>query len=158
MDDQNNSNTPNPEETVVTPEPTAVNGKVSDLLNLESLVKRYVNDINLAKETLKTQKEMFDSAFLNDETYREHDRLSKEANKVKNGTKQQIMRQPSVALLDEKIKDLRFQLQELQVSLSDYLSQYQKLTGATQIEMEDGQILEIVNNLKLVKKSPEYRP
>lgn len=132
--------------------PTA-NVAVAEELNLEALIKRYISNIEITHQELKTQKEMFDSAFENDETYREHNRLAKEAAKVKSATRQQILKQPTVAALDEKIKDMKLQILEMENALSDYLQQYQKQTGATSIEGDDGEVREIVSVVKLVKRS-----
>lgn len=145
MDDQN------PTVTAVSPE--EINEQVGDLLTLESKVKREITMIEAVKTDYKTQKEMFDDIFQNDETYREQEKVAKEAAKIKNTTKLQLMKQPSTAELNEKIKDLKDQLDALNGSLSADLLEYQKTTGATQIETEDGQTLEIVLTSKLVKTS-----
>jgi len=58
-----------------------------------------------------------------------------------------------MAELSERIKDLKFDIQESKVMMSDYLQQYQKQTGANQIEVGNGEVLEIVSVVKLVKKS-----
>ena len=96
---------------------------------------------------------MINDAFEGDAVYREHAEKVKEAARVKTATKQQIMKQPAVAALVEKIKDLKFEVKESQTVLSDYLNQYQKSTGATSIELGDGEIMEIVSVTKLVKRS-----
>ena len=46
---------------------------------------------------------------------------------------------------------------ELKTGLSDYLREYQRLSGSNEIEGEDGEVREIVYVAKLVKKS-KYRP
>lgn len=129
------------------------NEKTAAFLNLEGLIKRYVKAINKLKEDLKEKRQMFEDTFENDAVYREHAENAKEANKIKSSTKQQIMKQPAMQELNQKIKDMKFDLTENEALLSDYLQQYQKATGATQIELEDGEILEIVNTVRLVRKS-----
>jgi len=143
MDDQN------PTVTAVSPE--EINQQVGDLKTLESKVKREISMIDGLKKDLKTQKEMFDDIFQNDETYRTQDQTVKEATKIRGGTKLQLLKQQSTAELDEKIKDIKLQLNELQQTLSVDLLEYQKTTGATQIETENGQTLQIVLSSKLVR-------
>ena len=77
----------------------------------------------------------------------------KEVNKIKSQTKAQIMNQPSVLQLSNKIKNARSEIKERQGALSDYLKEYQRMTGATEIEGRDGKIREIVNDAKLIVRS-----
>lgn len=132
--------------------PGGSNKKTDEFFNLESLIKRYVNTINDLRVKLREQKQMMEDAFENDAVYREHAEKVKEANRIKSATKQQIAKQPSMQELQQKIKDLSFDIKENEVLLSDYLQQYQKASGVSQIELEDGEILEIVNVAKLVRR------
>jgi DNA-binding transcriptional MocR family regulator len=63
------------------------------------------------------------------------------------------MKQPSVMQLSNHIKQMRQEMKERQSALSDYLQEYQRLTGATEIETNSGDIMRIVNSSKLVKDS-----
>ena len=133
------------------------NSQTQDFLNLEELIKRYVGALAKLNEDLKKNHQMFEDAFENDAVYREHAEKAKEANRIKSATKQQILKQPAMQELNQKVKDLRFEVKENQALLSDYLSQYQKATGATQIELEDGEVLEIVSQVRLVKRFSKDR-
>lgn len=126
-----------------------------DFLNLEKLIKSYISRINKLKADFKKQKQMINDAFEGDAVYREHAEKAKEANRIKSATKQQILKQPAMMELSEKIKDMKFDLQEQEAMLNDYLQQYQKASGATQIEGDEGEILEIVSVVKLVKRKRE---
>lgn len=130
-----------------------VNSKTADFLHLEGLVKQYIAAIAKLQGELKEKNEMLNDAFERDAVYQEHAQKAKEANRVKSATKQQILKQSVVAELNERVKDLKFDIKENQALLSDYLSQYQKATGATQIENEEGEVLEIVSVVKLVRVS-----
>jgi predicted nuclease with TOPRIM domain len=123
------------------------------LLSLEELIKNHIDSIAKLREELKAQREMFDDSFNNNPTYREHTEKVKEANKAKSSLKKQISSQPSVALLAEKIKDMRIDLAEKNQTLSDLLKDYSEQTGATSIETKDGKVLEIVSTLKLVRRN-----
>ncbi|KKT76181.1 MAG: hypothetical protein UW86_C0001G0032 [Microgenomates group bacterium GW2011_GWA1_Microgenomates_45_10] len=123
---------------------------VSEMLNLEQLIKTTLTSIEKLKDELKLQREMFEDSFKNDETYIEHDKLAKEAARIRAATKKQLLKQPSVMILAEKVNDLRQGIKENQAFLSDYLQQWQKLSNASEIETEDGRTLRIVVISKLV--------
>lgn len=134
-------------------QPEKANSKTADFLHLEGLVKQYIAAIAKLQGELKEKSQMLNDAFEGDAVYQEHAQKAKEANRVKSATKQQILKQPAVAELNERVRNLRFDIKENQALLSDYLAQYQKATGATQIEDEEGEVLEIVSVIKLVKRS-----
>lgn len=151
--------TTQPEETTEDTAPD-INPATNDaalLLKIEEMIKNYISQIENLSEELTKYKEMVDDIFLNDETFQEHDKVAKEAARIRSATKQQIMKRPDVADLASKLKDLRSERSELQGGLSDYLGEYQRLSGSNQIEGEDGQMREIVYVAKLVKKSA-FRP
>ena len=141
----------------VTSEPvTAVDGMNADtsaLLSLEELIKNHVDSIEKIRDEIKQAREMYEDSFANNPTYRELSEQAKEAAKKKNQLKQQISKQPSVAQLAQKVKDLSFDSKELSKTLSDLLQDYKEQTGATQIELRDGTMMEIVSILKLVRRS-----
>lgn len=123
------------------------------LLSLEELIKNHIESIDKLKLELKQHREMFEDSFNNSPTYREHLEKVKEVTKAKSQVKQQITKQPSVALLEQKVKDLRFDLNEKNKTLSDLVQDYKDQTGATSIETRDGQVLEIVSTAKLIRRS-----
>ena len=126
---------------------------VAGLLDLEELIKNHIDSIDKLKLELKTQREMYEDSFGSNPTYREHDEKVKEVSKAKNGVRQEISKQPSVAMLAQKVKDLRFDINEQGKTLSDLLQDYREQTGATSIETRDGKVLEIVSTARLVKRS-----
>jgi predicted RNase H-like nuclease (RuvC/YqgF family) len=129
--------------------PTAVSG----MLSLEELIKNHIESIDKLKLEVKQAKEMFDDSFESNPTYREHMEKVKDVTKSKNALRQQIVKQPSVSQLEQKVKDLRFDLSEKNKTLSDLVQDYKEQTGATSIETRDGKVLEIVSTSKLVKRS-----
>ncbi len=132
--------------------PTSDNG-AQVLLDLEQLIKTNIANIDRGKAELKKQREMLTSALENDETYRLHNEEAKKAAKQKAQTKYQIMQQPQNKQLAEKVKTIAQDVKDADAALSDYLREYQRLSGANEIETDDGQIREIVYVAKLVKKS-----
>lgn len=127
------------------------------LLKIEEMIKTHLVQIDELTEKITKHKEMLDDIFTNDSTFQEHDKLAKEAAKVRAATRQQIMKQPAVADISEKLTSLKSEKKDLQSGLSDYLREYQRLSGQTEIEGEDGEVREIVQTAKLVKKS-KFRP
>ena len=127
--------------------------QAEEFLTLENLIKGYVSKIEELGKELKEKNQMLKDAFEGDVVYREHAEKAKEANQIKSATKQQILKQPAMAELAERIKDLKFDISEQNAMLADYLRQYQQQSGATQLELDNGEIMEIVTVTKLVKRS-----
>lgn len=123
------------------------------LTSLDELIKAHVASIDRLKVELRKQKEMLEDGYANDPVYHEHDEQAKAANKKKSETKQQILKQPAMQTISNKAKTLAAELKDKQFSLSDYLLEYQRISGANQIEIGDGEILEIVNTARIVRKS-----
>ncbi|MBI2593770.1 hypothetical protein HYW44_03965 [Candidatus Daviesbacteria bacterium] len=132
-------------------EPGVANSEI--LINMESLIKGHISTIDKLSDESRKLKDMLDDIFTNDTTYQEHDKAAKEAAKIKQNTKRQILKQPQAADLDRKIKELKSELKENQASLSDYLQEYARMSGVNEIEGEDGEVREIVYTAKLIKKS-----
>lgn len=139
------------------PESSVSSNESSDqatiLLSLEQLIKNHIASIDKLKEEAKKHKQMLEDAFMNDAVYQEHLKLSKEAVKVKSATRAQILKQPANVMLSNKIKNMTTELKDKQYALSDYLLEYQRMTGVNEIEGEDGEVREIVNTAKVVKKA-----
>ena len=128
-------------------------GATPGMLDLEELIKNHIDSIDKLKEELKQAREMFEDSFNNNLTYKENLEKVKEVSKAKNSVRQQIAKQPSVATLEQKVKDLRFDMNEKSKTLSDLLQDYKEQTGATSIETRTGKVLEIVSVAKLVNRS-----
>ena len=124
-----------------------------DFFNLENLIKNHIQGIDKLKLEIKQKREMLDDSFNNNPTYREHTEKVKEATKARLSVKKEIAKQPSVAKLDQEVKDLKFDLNEKKKTLSDLLIDYKEQTAATQLELFDGQVVDIVQSAKVVKKA-----
>ncbi len=123
------------------------------LLDLEQTIKNHIAEIDKRKSELKSEREMMESALMNDETYRTHSEEAKKAAKVKLKTKFQILQLPVNKHLADKVKELASEIKELDGALSDYLREYQRMSGSSEIETDDGEVREIIYIAKLVKKS-----
>jgi hypothetical protein len=136
-----------------TPTTTAGDNDATVLLSLEEMIKNNIATIEKLNTELKEKRHMFVDAFQNDPTYKEHEDKAKEANVVKLGTKQQILKQPAMMQMAEKIKSMSADVKERKASLSDYLLEYQRLTQATTIEDLEGNVREIQNSATAIKRS-----
>src|SRR5438552_1429491 len=74
------------------------------LINMEGLIKNHISSIDRLGVEMKKLKEMLDDIFNNDPTFKEHEKLAKDAIKVKQNTKKEILKRPQAAELDSKIK------------------------------------------------------
>ncbi len=127
------------------------------LTDLEHLIKTHIANLDKLRREIKTQREMVTSALENDETYRTHHEKVKEAMKVRGATKKQILSLPQNKTLVSKILEQTAELRESDGELSEYLREFQRLSGSNEIEGDDGEIREIVYVAKLVKKSSKKR-
>lgn len=123
------------------------------MLELESMIKSHITGIDKRKTELKKQKEMLNDIFGNDSEYRELDDKVKAANKDKSARKAELSKAPNAAALVEKVKELTTEMKEMEEALSDYLREYQRLSGSNEIEGDDGEVREIIYFAKLIKKS-----
>jgi hypothetical protein len=122
------------------------------LLSMEGLIKNHLSALRKLQGDLTKQKEMLDDILANDPTYQEHLNAANEASKTKNTTKAQVLKQPQAADLDKKIKDIKVEMKENSGSLSDYLSEYSRLSGLTEIEDDEGNMMQISFSAKLIKR------
>lgn len=136
--------------------PADTNAEVTNLFAIENLIKSHISHIETVKNELGKQAEMMNDVFANDTGYKEASDQGKEVNKKKAEAKQNVLKSPSNASLNQKIKDMRQELKELKTALSTYLQQYQKIADTDQIESEDGEVRQIVYSAHLVKLTSKF--
>ena len=136
--------------------PSETNTEVTNLFTIENLIKTHISHIDTVKTELYKQVEMMNDILLNDSEYKKAADEVKEITKKKTEAKQNILKSPSNASLNQKIKDMRQELKELKGALSGYLQQYQKIADTDQIESEDGEVRQIVYSAHLVKLSSKF--
>ncbi len=140
----------------VTPDSISDNDAVL-LSRIEEMIKTHTSQISQLQEEITKYRDMVNDVFANDETYQEHDKVAKEAARIRSNTKKEIMKRADVADIANKLKSLRSEQSELKGGLSDYLREYQRLSGSNQIEGEDGEIREIVFVARLVKRFANFK-
>jgi predicted RNase H-like nuclease (RuvC/YqgF family) len=126
------------------------------ILNMEGMIKSLITTLDKQKEETGALSETLNDIFDNDETYRKHTEDAKAAAKIKSATKAEILKQPQAADLNNKIKTLKSEMKENKASLSDYLREFQRMSGISEIEGEDGELREIVYDARLVRKSSKF--
>lgn len=122
------------------------------LESLQSMIKEGLVKIDRLSEELSNQKEMLDSALNNDETYKQHAEAAKNATKIKTQTKSEILKRPENASLNAKLKELTAEIAEEKDSQASYLAEYVRLSGSNEFETDDGQVLQIINQPRLVRR------
>ena len=116
----------------------------SEAINsLENLALSHIESIEKLKQQIKETNEMINDGLVSNETYVQANEKAKEFTKKKSQVKQQVMSQPSMVALALKLKSLKDEKKEKQQSLSDYLLEYERMTGANVIETPKGEQLTI---------------
>ena len=157
MDDTQTPQT-NPQEDEVVKEtseltqPENPENNVAAILQLETMINGYLMDLEKLQQQVKEQGQMLKDGLENDAEYAACLEKAKTVNKEKKTIQDKLMQEPSLALLNSKVKDLKEEVKDVQQGLSDYLQQYFQQSGLRQITGTDGEIREIVTHLKLVKK------
>lgn len=144
------------EDSSQTPVSTDGAQSVNTILELERMIKNTISTVDRNKEELKKYKEMINSALTNDERYREADLKVKELAKEKGKAKLNVMQNQATRNIAEKAKELSLEIKEANLGLSEYLREYQRMTGQSEIEGEDGEVREIVYTAKLIKKKKNF--
>lgn len=138
-------------------EPVEAGNQATLLLSLEEMIKRHISSIEKIQIELKKHREMFADSFENSPVYKEHTEKLKEAQKAKKITRQEILKQPQMIQLAERIKTMREESKDLKLALSDYLVEFQRLSGLNEIQDENGDFREIINSAKAIKKATKKK-
>ena len=129
-----------------------INTDATVLLSLDEMIKTSHKSLGRMQEEQKKLREMLADGLNSDASYQDLDGKVKEATKARTQVKQQIMQRPGVSEMATKLKDFNTEIKEKKTALSDYVLEYQRLAHVNQIEVEDGEILEIIQSARLVKK------
>lgn len=136
-------------EAQTTPETT--NAVVDSLFAVEGVIKNHLEQIETVTQDARRLKEMFDDLLVNDNEYSKAEEGAKEAVKAKTAAKKAALAKPEAESITNKLKDAKEQLKDLSESLSLHLQQYAKLSGSDQLEIEPGDIRQIVYKARLIK-------
>lgn len=129
------------------------NADAGIVISLEELIKATVTNMDNLKRDIKKISDQVKDTCNNDPLYHDKDEIVKNAQKVRADVKARIMSNPANKTLDKKLKEMRADLREKKFSLSEYLKEYKRLTQANQLELDFGEVLEIVETVKVIKKN-----
>lgn len=121
-------------------------------LDLTGLINSHLDQISSLKDQITKFRDMIRAVLESDTTYQTHEAAVKEAAKIRNQTKKQIMKQPQVADIVSRMQTARTDIKELSQTLSGLLQDYARSTGTTSFETSDGQVREIVYSAKLISR------
>ena len=129
------------------------NSQVSTLLEIEKAVKMKITALERLKEEAKPIREMLESTLEANLEYAEVLAAASEAAKKKSAKKKELLNNEAGKKIVQKLNELKSAIKENQESLSYFLQEYSRLTGAKEIEGEDGELRHIVYVAKLVRKT-----
>lgn len=129
------------------------NAAIDELQNIQSLINSNMTKIDKIQEDMKPVKEMLESLLDADLEYAELDQKAMDAAKNRSAKRKELMNTSNGKELTEKLKNLKKDLKEAKVALSDYLREYQRTTGFNEYEGPDGELRQIVFTAKLVRKT-----
>lgn len=123
-----------------------------ELIAIQRLIQTHLEKVETLREEAKKYAEILADILINSGVYSEHEQAAKEAIKTKNITKKDLLKDPGAQEIAMKLKSAKSEMKEHQASLSHFVTEYAKSTGANQIEDLNGEIRDIVYSAKLVKK------
>lgn len=126
---------------------------LSTLTNLTTLINGHIAGLEREKENLGKLSEMLNDILANDPAYKEASDKAKEVTKEKTKAKANVLAQTHPHDVAFKIKDSRIEIKQLSLELSNFLTEYQKITGSNEFEGEDGEMRQIVTTAKIVGKT-----
>lgn len=122
-----------------------------NIINTESLINTANSRLNDLTYEAKEYKSMLDEILDSDTEFQEIDKEAKKQAKLRAQARQKALNTPGAKTNIDKLKETKIQLREVKTALSDYLSQYVKISGSNQIEGPDGVVRKIIYTAKLVK-------
>jgi hypothetical protein len=126
---------------------------LTTLTNLTGLINGHLAGLEREKENLGKLSEMLNDILANDPAYKEASDKTKEVIKEKGKAKANVLAQTHPHDIAFKIKDSRIEIKQLSLELSNFLTEYQKITGSNEFEGEDGEMRQIVTTAKVVGKT-----
>jgi len=123
-----------------------------EVASLKDLIKNHAQKLQVITDQLKEKKGVFKIELSNNPSFVEVEGKVKEAKFAEKTVKAEILKEPSMATLDQEIKDLNFDLKETKQTLSDLLVDYRDVSKNTQLTLLNGVVAEISLGAKLKRK------
>ena len=132
--------------------PSISKDNIEEIMNLETMIKGYMSDLEKYQEDLRDQASMLKDSYEQDAEYTVAQEKVLEATRKRKVVRDRIIAEPAIASLESKVEDLRAEVKETKTALSDYLERFFQKSGLRQITGNDGEIREMVTTVRLVKK------
>lgn len=119
--------------------------------NLRNLALSHMESIKKLDKDIKQTNEMINDTLVGNSTYHESNEKVKEVTKKRKQVREQIMSSQEMIALATKRHDLKKELAEKKSALSDYLIEFERLSGKDVIENLSGEQLSIFKTATVVK-------
>ncbi len=123
------------------------------MVDMENLIKNHITAIDNLNSEARKYKEMLDDILAANEPYQALLKKANDASAEKNKQKSEVLKQPHAKELNAKIKELKSDAKEKAEALSDYLQEYQRISGVDEIEGDDGELRKIVYSARLIRST-----
>ena len=123
------------------------------VVSITEMTKTYIGTVGKLKRDLAAARQMLSDSLENDESYNKVAGEIKELTKKKKQIKDALLKNPQLLELSQKVKDMSTELKEAKRALSEYLQEFARLTGAKEIEDEDGKLNQIIYEAKLISSA-----
>lgn len=120
------------------------------LFELENLALSHQGSIEAIIDQKRKLEHELQDALENDAVYHEKSVSTSQVAKELAVTKEQVLKQPHLVELQQKVKSLREEIKDKKAAISDYALEIVRMAGINQIE-KDGEVYDIVTTAKLVK-------
>lgn len=120
--------------------------------SLDEMIRLNFKRLNDLSAEQKTLKQIMDDALENSEIYKEVSEKTKTAILEKTSLRKTLLTTPEMISALNKMKDLATEIREKKTSLSDYILEFQRISGANEIDLGNGKIMQIENSAKLIRK------
>jgi hypothetical protein len=119
--------------------------------SLKELSLKYIESIGELKGQIKEANQMIKDALVGDVAYLDASEKTKEVQKKLTVEKKRVQSRPDIIQLAIKLKTMRDELKEKKSSLSDYLLEYERLSGADVIDGPKGEQLSIFKKAEVTR-------
>lgn len=118
--------------------------------SLKSLIQESLENIDELTHKKKLIDESIKSVLGNDSTFKKHEEAAKDATRIKNSTKNEILKRPDVKHVVLQKNEMAEELKGERELLENYLEEYNNLTGKDIIEDKQGKARQIVRKYRVV--------
>ena len=120
--------------------------------SLDEMIRLSFRRLNELQNEAKKLKDMIEDSLAGSEAYKIVSEKAKDVANEKTQVRKSLLSTPEMISLLNKNKEIVSEIKEKRISISDYILEFQRLSGANEIDLGDGEVMQIENSAKLVKK------